>query len=224
MNDSAPVFRIDRSKWLQAFRDITNATNERTAISTGLPLVGVTHHAPVINFENDSAISSALLLANLNSLPLDWSARLSVGGTSMNFFIVKQLPVLPPETYLEKFCTNSKSYVELVIPRVLELIYTAHDLVGFARDLGYGGDPFGWDEGRRHCLQSELDAIYAHMYRLSLDDLEWILDAPAPSSSFPGLKQDELKRFREYRTKRYVLTAFDKLSRGEPPDLGRECG
>ena len=67
----------------------------------------------------------------------------------MNFFIVKQLPVLPPETYLEEACQGIR-YVEMVVPRVLELTYTAYDLQGFAQDLGYDGPPFLWDEERRH--------------------------------------------------------------------------
>ena len=32
----------------------------------------------------------------------------------MNFFIVKQLPVLPPETYLEEACQGIR-YVEMVV-------------------------------------------------------------------------------------------------------------
>ena len=57
------------------------------------------------------------------------------------------------------------------------------------------------------------------MYRLDRSDLEWILDAPAPSASFPILKRNEIKQFGEYRTQRYVLQAFDQLQRGELPDL-----
>ena len=109
----------------------------------------------------------------------------------MNFFVVKQLPVLPPETYLEDAVLDLK-YVELVVPRVLELTYTAHDLKGFAADLGYQGPPFPWDDDRRHHLQSELDAIYSHMYGLERSEVEWILDAPPPSSSFPALKHNEI--------------------------------
>ncbi|MXY44813.1 MAG: hypothetical protein F4Y50_12300 [Dehalococcoidia bacterium] len=107
----------------------------------------------------------------------------------------------------------------MVVPRVLELTYTAHDLEPFARDLGYDGPPFVWDEERRHRLRSELDAIYAHMYQLERIDLEWILDAPEPSASFPALKRNELREFGEYRTERYVLQAYDQLARGESPDL-----
>ena len=106
--------------------------------------------------------------------------------------------------------------------RVLELTYTAHDLEPFARDLGYEGPPFVWDDDRRHRLKSELDAIYAHMYRLDREELEWILDAPPPSASFPTLKKNEMKEFEEYRTQRYVLAAYDQMARGELPDLSGE--
>ena len=99
----------------------------------------------LLTTSRERAISAALVSANLNSLPLDWAARLSVGGTHMSFFIVKQLPVLPPEAYLEE-ASQGMRYAELVVPRVLELTYTAHDLQGFAQDLGYDGPPFLWDE------------------------------------------------------------------------------
>ena len=218
MSNKAPLVNIKYAEWLQVFRSIARATDEHTVVSDIVPLGGVGNSAPVMTYEHSQAIASALILANLNSLPLDWAARLSVGGVNMNFFIVKQLPVLPPEAYLEEACQGMR-YVELVVPRVLELTYTAHDLQGFARDLGYDGPPFLWDEARRHRLKCEIDAIFAHMYQLDRSDLEWILDAPAPSSSFPGLKRSELQEFGEYRTQRYVLQAYDQLAQGELPNL-----
>ena len=84
-------------------------------------------------------MASALVLANMNSLPLDWAARFSVGGVNMNFFIVKQLPVLPPETYLKESNCGGHPWVHLVVPRVLELTYTSEEMAGFASDLGYEG-------------------------------------------------------------------------------------
>lgn len=158
----------------------------------------------------------------MNSLPLDWAARFSVGGVNMNFFIVKQLPVLPPEAYLERLPSGLPTYVELIVPRALELTYTADDLEGLARDLGFDGSPFPWDDSRRHFLQSELDAIYAHMYGLERADVDWILDPQLPSFSFPTLKRKEIADYGEYRTQRLVLTAYDQLAQGEIPDLGRE--
>ena len=221
VSNKAPLLVVDHVEWLQAFRNITRATDERTVISDNVPWSGVGNSAPVMNYENARAVASALVLANMNSLPLDWAARFSVGGINMNFFIVKQLPVLPPEAYLEESDPGPK-YVELVVPRVLELTYTAHDLEGFARDLGYHGPPFPWDDRRRHHLQCELDAVFARMYRLERSDLEWILDALSPSSSFPALKRNEMDEFGEYRTRRYVLHAYDQLASGEIPDLGNE--
>ena len=219
MSDGAPLVRIDNTKWLHTFRDITNATNKRTFVAGSIPWSGVGNSAPVFEYENGQAIASALLLANLNSLPLDWAARFSVGGVHMNFFILKQLPVLPPEAYLEVATRGSMTYGELVVHRVLELTFTTNELKGFARDLGYRGPTFPWDENRRHCLKCELDAIFLRMYKLNRSEVEWILDAPAPSSSFPGLKRNELRKYGEFRTKRYVLQGYEQLERDENPKL-----
>ena len=218
MSNKAPLIVIDPAGWTQAFRNITNATNERTVVTGSVPGEGLGHSASIMDYDQARAVASSLVMANMNSLPLDWAARFSVGGVNMNFFIVKQLPVLPPEAYLEEL-RSGVAFVEAVVLRVLELTYTADDLQGFARDLGYEGPPFRWDEGRRHRLKSELDAIYAHMYRLDRSDLEWILDASPPSASFPTLKRNEIKRFGEYRTQRYVLQAYDQIRLGESPDL-----
>ena len=222
MSNKAPLVSIDHTTWLQAFRGITRATDERTVLTGNISWGGVGNSAPVVDYERCRAVASALVLANMNSLPLDWAARLSVGGVNMNFFIVKQLPVLPPEAYLETVRSGLSTYVESIVPRALELTYTADDLEGFACDLGFDGSPFPWDDNRRHCLQSELDAIYAHMYGLQRTEVEWILDPPFPSSSFPALKHREIADFGEYRTQRLVLTAYDQLAQGEIPDLNRE--
>ena len=221
MSNKAPLLHVDPQRWVQVLRNITRATDERTLVSSAIVSVGVGHSASVVDYGAGRAIASALVLANMNSLPLDWAVRVSAGGANMNFFIVKQLPVLPPEAYLETVqgCAAAVAWVELVVPRVLELTYTANDLRGFAEDIGYDGPPFPWEDDRRHRVQCELDATYAHMYDLDRSDLEWILDAPQPGASFPTLKRNEVDTFGEYRTQRYVLHAYDQLARGELPDL-----
>ena len=218
MSNSTPAMNINFSSWLQCFRSITNATNERTIIAGNIPHSGLGNSSPAMNYNKTLAIASALILANMNSLPFDWAARFSVGGTNMNFFIVKQFPVLPPEAYLQETDSGIK-YADLVVPRALELIYTACDLDSFARDLGYKGEPFPWNDRRRHCLKCELDAVFAHMYQLERSEIEWILDPPLPSFSFPVLKNNEIKEFGEYRTQRYVLRAYDQLHSGQVPNL-----
>ena len=223
MNHKSPVMRISGDGWLHAVRMISRATDERALISSSSEVSGYGHSALNIRYGDNgtAAAASILILANMNSIPLDWAARTSVGGTNLSFFIVKQLPVLPPDAYLQaiELGNRSTTWAELVIPRALELTYTSWSLKGFAADLGYVGPPFVWNDDRRHLLQAELDAIYAHIYGLDRDDLDWILDAQYPSASFPLLKHNELQQFGEYRTRRYVLAAFDAIRRGENLEL-----
>ena len=87
----------------------------------------------------------------------------------------------------------------------------------FARDLGYDGPPFAWDEDRRAHLRAELDAFYARAYGLTRDELRYILD-PAdvkgpdyPSETFRVLKANDIRRFGDYRTARLVLAAWDRF-------------
>ena len=102
VSNKAPLVNFEPSEWLQVFRGIARATDERTVLADNVAPSGVGNSAPVITYEQSKSVASTLVLANLNSLPLDWAARLSVGGVNMNFFIVKQLPVLPPEVYLNQ--------------------------------------------------------------------------------------------------------------------------
>jgi hypothetical protein len=126
---------------------------------------------------------------------------------------MKQLPVLSPNHYTE-------ADLAFIVPRVLELIYTAHDLAPWAQDLGYTGEPFAFNPERRATLRAELDAYFAKLYGLTRDELRYILD-PAdimgedyPSETFRVLKKNEEREFGEYRTQRLVLEAWDKLAGG----------
>jgi hypothetical protein len=126
---------------------------------------------------------------------------------------MKQIPVLAPEDY-------SEADLDFIVPRVLELTYTASDLEPWARDLGYEGPPFKFDPERRAQLCAELDAYYARLYGLDREALSFILDPQSvkpgyPSETFSVLKRSEEKKFGEYRTRRLVLEAWDRLERGE---------
>lgn len=200
------------AKWLMGWRDICRSTDERTVIAAVIPVVGVGHTMPLFATTTDS-LHAAALLGNLCSLVLDYCARVKVGGTHLTYGYLKQFPVLPPERY-------SNAHLAFIVPRILALTYTAHDLAYWARDLGYEGDPFAFDPDRRAILRAELDAYYARLYGLTRDELRYILD-PAnvmgednPSETFRVLKDREERDFGEYRTQRLVLEAWDKLERG----------
>lgn len=162
---------------------------------------------------------------------------------SLNFYIVEQLPVHPPHRYTPELLTY-------IVPRVLELTYTAWDLAAFADDVwddaspdlraainaqweanvdatggGHQGTtppdwaersdqaeeefphaPFMWDEERRSQLRADLDGLYGHLYGLSRDDLAYVLD------TFPIVRRKDEAEYGEYRTKRLVLAAYDRLA------------
>ena len=275
--------------WLLGFRDITNATNERTAIFSLLPRVGVGHTMPLAFGANASARDTACLIANVNALAFDYVARLKVGGMHLTYGYLRQMPVLPPDRY-------TAADLAFIVPRVLELVYTARDVGAFADDVwreadqalrdlieaqwranaavaggvgngewgvgnrqsGVGkGDrgslsceagavpdsplptpnsllptpycppptpdcpppipPFRWDEERRAVLRAELDAYYARLYGLTETQLRYILDpADVHGPDFPGetfrvLKEKEIRQYGEYRTRRLVLEAWERL-------------
>jgi len=86
----------------------------------------------------------------------------------------------------------------------------------------YGGlPPFKWDAERRALLHAELDAYYARLYGLSERDLRYILDpADVYGDDFPGetfrvLKNKEMGDYGEYRTRRLVLEAWERLQKKE---------
>lgn len=163
-----------------------------------------------VNHEKKRA---AILVANLNSLVLDYVARQKVGGSHVTQGYLKQLPILPPSAY-------SEADLAFIVPRVLELSYTSHSMAPFAHDLGYDGPPFAWDEDRRAQLRAELDAWYALAYGLTRDELRYVLDPKDvmgedyPSETFRVLQKNEIAKYGEYRTQRLVLAAYDALVAG----------
>jgi hypothetical protein len=154
----------------------------------------------------------ACLLANLCSLVLDYCARQKIGGTTMNYYILKQLPVLPPTCY-------SSADQGFIAPRVASLVGTAKDLEGLSVELGASGLA-SWGDGlSRARVRAELDAYFATLYGLSSEELTFVLDpcgshgADYPSETFRVLRDKEIRQFGEYRTRRLVLEAWDRLDR-----------
>ncbi len=203
--DARLAGRWDRG-WLMGWRDITNAVVYRTVIASVLPRVAAGHKLPLVMAKAD-APTHACLLANLNSFVLDYVARQKLGGTSLTYFVLKQLPVLSPAVYEGPCPWDSHAGLrDWLLPRVLELVYTAHDVKGFAAGCGYDGPSFGWDPERRFQLRCELDAAFFHLYGIIRDDVGYIMD------TFPIVRRHDEERFGEFRTKRVILENYDLLA------------
>jgi hypothetical protein len=199
--------------WLLAFRNISDSRNERTFVSTVVPACALGNSASIVLPSQTDTKLIACLMANFNSIVLDYVARQKIPGMNVNFFMVEQFPILAPKQY-------RVSDIDFIVPRVLELTFTASDLTSWAKDLGFNGKPFAFDIDRRCQIRAELDAYFAKLYGLTREELAFILD-PAmamgpeyPSETFRVLIDNETAAFGEYRTGRLVLQAFDQLADG----------
>ena len=162
---------------------------------------------PIAATLEEYAESAWLWVTCLNTFAFDFVARQKVQGQHLNWYIVEQLPVISSTAYDHVFGPTTAR--ALVRDHVLRLTYTAHDIAPFARDLGYDGPPFIWNEEERRHLRARLDALYFHLYGLSRDDAAYILD------TFPIVRRHDKAAFGHYRTKAMILAYFNALAAGD---------
>lgn len=222
-----PQFFVLRSnakpsgEWHLGMKHVTSATNMRSMIAAIIPASGAGNSLPIVDANGDSVLA-ALSLGCMNSTPFDFVLRQKVQGQNLNWFIVEQLPVIPPASYVRTF--GPKSAADIVKEAVLELTYTAHDMAAFARDMGYvdkAGEvrpPFVWDEDRRLHLRAKLDALYCILYGIydpndkepSRDDIRYIY------STFPIVERQEMAAYGSYRSLDLALAYINTLIAGQP--------
>lgn len=198
--------------WMLAFRDISSPTNERTVITAVLPAnYGVGHTAPLLlPRQSDEKVSC--LVANLNSLVLDYIQRIKQSGSHVSLFYLWQLPILRDSQYT----AEDKNFI---VPRVASLTRNS-DEINAIWLMDYPSYPFQAPRDRLK-IRAELDAYYARLYGLTRRELEYVLcpqdvmGEDFPSVTFPGLAKKEKVLYGEFLTKRLVLEAYDKLEAGE---------
>ncbi|MCY3558646.1 MAG: N-6 DNA methylase [Chloroflexi bacterium] len=201
--------QLDReSEWAVSFRDTARPTDERTMFSALVPWSAFGNTLPLLLPDTSLAASSAAeLVSNLNSLPFDYVATRKVHGAHLNWFIVEQLPLIHPDRFGQPM--RDLSPRDLIRDHVLRLTYTAADMQPFARDLGFKGEPFTWDAPERRQLRARLDALFFHLYGLSLEETTYVLD------QFTVLEKNERREFGDYLTKRLVLGHYLALASGD---------
>jgi len=160
-------------------------------------------------FRGDANAAGAhALLANLDSFILDDAARQKLGGTCLEYHVIKQLPALPPATYeAEAPWSRGTPLRDCVKGLVLELTHTAWDLEPWAKNLGWDGLPFNWGERRRFLLRSELAAALLHLYGIGRDGTACLLD------TVPIVRRKDEAAHGEHRTKRVILEIYDEMHR-----------
>lgn len=212
-------------KWFLSYRWVARSTDERTFISCIVPLSGFGNSSPVASFFKGGASAIYCLYGSLVSIALDYAARQKLGGANMTYGTTQQLPVLGPQSF-------SVKYQNLLLPNILELTYTTWDLGPFAKDCGWDGPPFRWDEDRRFLLRCELDAAFFHLYLKTDENGDWRQaeketpeelaqlkeNFPTPRhavdyimDTFPIVKRKDEQNYGEYRTKRVILEIYDAM-------------
>ncbi len=163
------------SQYFIAYRSITNRDLERTSVFAVVPAYGIGHKAPVIKLVGRTPAEVGCFVADRNSLICDFVARNKQSGSDLTYFVLKQLPILPPESFGNRYpwSESGQTLLYWVLPRVIELTYTAWDLRPFATDCGWSGPPFRWDEERRFLLRCELDAAFFHLYLPAESNGDW---------------------------------------------------
>lgn len=201
--------------WLIGYRKLTNSVLERTAVFSILPRVGVGDGNPLL-FPRKAVGGKwvCCFLANANSLVFDFLVRQKMGGSNLTYSTLNQVPILSPSKF-------ENVDINFISPRVLELVYTAYDVSGFAAYCEGPANPYVWNDARRFTMRAELDAYYAHLYELTRDELRFVLDpkdvfGPGfPGETFRVLKDREEREYGEYRTRRLVLAAYDELANSD---------
>ncbi|MEI6137958.1 MAG: DNA methyltransferase [Mariniphaga sp.] len=191
------ISRYGSNNWFLSYRRIARATDERTMISSIIP--GYPMGNTLFIVETLDIFHALFLLSTFNSFSFDFFARQTVGGTDINSWILKQLPVINYELI-------KPTILEKVQEKAFYLSYNANDLEPVANEYGFIGEPFIWNEKERFQLQCELDAIYAHLYGLEKEEMDYILE------TFPIVKRKDIAKYGSYRTKETILQLYDEFA------------
>ncbi len=189
-------------RWVVGYRDIARATDERTMIAAALPAVASDY---TVRHLRDGWHRQPLLLAVFNTFIYDYLIRLRNNSTHLSDYITYQVPIPPDDFWISTPNWSEVSLEAWLRDRILELSWTAWDLEPFAHSLDDKRPPFRWDPERRAILRSEIDAAFLHVYGLSRDDADYIMD------SFTIVRRKEEDRYGEFRTKRLILEIYDAM-------------
>lgn len=143
--DKKLVGKWDKS-WMLGWRDIARATDERTFIGTQLPRLAYNHKVLLAMPSSGRQVLQAIWA----SFVFDFVARQKIGGTSMGYFIVNQLPAPSPQALAP--------HQRIIAQHVDRLNQQRLSPAESAR------------------LRAELDALALRIYGVSRRDADYILE------------------------------------------------
>jgi hypothetical protein len=184
------------NEWYLGIRGIASSTNERTLIASIVPRIAISYSINLILPEDP--LIGLLLCSNLNTFILDFVTRSKVSNNNISLFIIKQLPI-------QNYNCWSGSLREKVLENTIKLSATSKSLKSILDDNAAHSDLISFELKERFQLQCELDAIYAHLYGLEKDEMDYIME------TFPIVKRKDIAKYGSYRTKETILQLYDEF-------------
>ncbi|MCA9720176.1 MAG: hypothetical protein KC468_36280, partial [Myxococcales bacterium] len=159
------------------FMAIGSATNRRSMIAALVRDVPCGNAVPVLQ-PNSKVIGALSMVASMNSLAFDFGLRAKLGGLNLNYFVISETTLTPPETALPPVIAATAKLC-------LAHLWFAPTWIDLDRhSQAFRVPPSAWalTPHERLRLRAMLDAIVAALYGLGRDDFAWILkdcDHPA---------------------------------------------
>ncbi len=188
--------KLDYQGFRVGFRDVASSTNERTMIATVLPKYIFCPHTMSLENVCTSSLDEKtrlFIVAIFNSFISDYLIRQRITA-HVSFFFVYNLPI-------PRLPATDPIFNEIV-RRAAQLICTTPDYDDLRAELNATGfkDLQGQtDPKQRAQLRAELDAIIAHLYDLTNEELEHILN------TFPlvekQIKEQVINEFETIKTR-----------------------
>lgn len=205
LNDYLAVVPARRSAKV-AFKDISTAIHKRTMMSALVPDLPSVNASPVLTSSN--AISSELLQSAVGSLVFDYVAKFKIGYLHLNYFIIKECPLVDLNRLsvvadgvavaaLRLSCA-AEIFAPLWIERQAEL-----------PDLAWR-QCWAVTKHERLRLRAIIDASLAYAYGLSLNDYRWLLADTDYPAAFLAVKAN---------VKHLDPKRFWRIDKGLDPEL-----
>ena len=168
-----------------ALRDVTNRTNSRTVVACLIPpFTPLTHTGPYLITTVSTPFS--LMLANdlgiINSVAFDWLARRFV-ETHLTYFILNSLTFPPPDNTPWQRIGALAARLSCVDERFAD----------FAAEAGAEYGPL--TDVQRNDKRAEIDALVAHAYGLTEDELRFIFTDFTENAVTPTYRRLVIEKF-----------------------------
>lgn len=170
-----PPIKLDSEYYRLAWRDITNATNERTLISTILPpgvfLGNTLNYLKPVYFDGKLYAKSIpvretlFLCGLLNSFTIDFILRHRV-ATHANMFYVEELPIPRYK--------DGDPYFSDIVELVGSLICVSKEFESLKKEASIKGSET--DPTKRETIVAQINAYVAKIYKLTTIELHCILE------------------------------------------------